>query len=408
MAISVSSVDAILKEIVEPAVIDALPKTKTLYSEFEKNVDTVVFNNEFYAPLRSQRHSGVANLASDTSKLRTGADATTRANVGVKIMTGSFDITDLAMKASQGDKKAIVSELSRASKSLTEDFKKDINRQLNSDGVGVIAQVAGSASGTSVTVTYVDSSCDDGRVKNASGSVNGDISPTKYIIPGQILGVGTAGADTGTVHSVSGTTVNFTGALNSAANDAIYILDGDGAGAGTSEVQGIKAAINSDTSGTYAGVDRTTQTWTAQSGTAAGVLSISDMEDLYVSALEYMQDGDRYAWFMNKTLYRKFGDLLVAMRREPKNVQLKSGWSGLSFQMGAGEVGVFLDFDTPDGAAVLVNLDTWTVAQVADMSFINDFNRRDDYLTYQKVMVYYWNVLCKAPAANGILTNKTA
>lgn len=411
MAVSGADLSAIVKEVVQPYVQDNINKEKFLLDQLKRNANTEVYNGTIYAPVRSQRHSGITNLAADTSKLKSGNDSTLRANVGVKIMTGTFDITDFARKATNTTKKAVANEAIRQADSLKSDFAKAANRQFFSDGVGVVAQVSGSVSGSQVTFIRPNSNIDDGRVKDTYGSINGDCPPEDYIVPGQIIGVGTAAADTGTVSTISGGTITFTGAVNSAANDALYILDGDGAGAGTSEIQGLKSAINSDTTGTYAGIDRTAMTWTAQADTVSEALSLATMETIYLKARKYKQGKDRFAWFVNQSLYRKFGSLLTSLRRTVDEMELVSGWSGLKFQVGdSGMLGVILDEDVPDGAAFLVNLDTWTIAQVEDMSFAEDgaFLRKTDYLTYQKVMVWYVNLLCVAPAANGVLHRKTA
>ena len=73
----------------------------------------------------------------------------------------------------------------------------------------------------------------------------------------------TAGADLGTVTSVSGNTVVMTGSPAIVANDTVYRVDGSGEGAGTSEIQGMRAALSSSTgTSTYAGVARSTHGWT--------------------------------------------------------------------------------------------------------------------------------------------------
>jgi len=111
---------------------------------------------------------------------------------------------------------------------------------------------------------------------------------------------------------------------------------------------------------------------------------------------------------MNKSLYTKYGDLLTALRRTVNKVELTSGWSGLAFEAGMGEVGVYLDFDTPEGDAALLNLDTWTVCQIADLGVVEDNAlRRADYITFQKVFSWYTNLLNVAPAANGRLVRRT-
>jgi hypothetical protein len=142
-------------------------------------------------------------------------------------------------------------------------------------------------------------------------------------------------------------------------------------------------------------------------------LTISAIESVYLAAKKYSQMGDQYAIFCNKTLYKKYGDLLTAMRRVVNETELLGGWTGLEFAAGAGKVGVFLDYDVPDGELLVINLDSWTICQVSDMGWLEDVRegalfRRPDKITYQATMAWFTNLLCRAPAANGRLTQKTS
>jgi hypothetical protein len=402
------------KKVIQPYIQDNIPDQTKLLKVLKKNENVQFFNNAFYAPVRSFRHGGVVNLANETAKLRTGSSPTIQASVTPKLLTGTFDISDVVNKAASGDRGAVENAMQFQMKTLKNDFAKNINRQYHSDGVGVISEVSGSVGTGTLTVVYPTASVDDGRVTPYYGAINYDIKPTKYFATGQAIGIGTAAADVGTISTITGGTATgtlvVTGAPVIAANDAVYLVDGDENAAGTSEIQGIRKALSEGTAD-YAGLARSSSdVWSPQfAGTAANAaLSINDMEVIYMSAYEYAQEGDRYAWFMNKTLYTKYGDLLTALRRTVDKTELVSGWSGLSFEAGMGNVGVFMDFDTPDGDAVLLNLDTWTVCQVADMGFVEDNTlRRSDYITFQKVFSWYTNLLCAAPAANGRLVRRT-
>lgn len=417
-AVGIADFDNAMLEVVQPYIQDNVPSQTKLLQVLKKNTNVETFNDNFYAPIRNNRHGGVVNLANDKAKLRTGSAGVTRANVGVKLVTGTFDISDLVKKATQGDKRAVETAMDFQMKTLKTDFSKTLNRQYASDGVGVIGQVAasgGSVGAGTLAVVYPDGNLDDGRGDAAGwyGQINGDIKPTKYFAVGQAIGIGTAGADVGTITAITGGTAQgtlvVTGAPAIAANDAIYLVDGDESAPGTTEIQGYRAALSVGTAD-YAGVARSNDIWAPQYlGTAANAaLSVNDMEVVYMDAVEYGQEGDKYAWFCNKRLYTKYGDLLTALRKTVNKTELVSGWSGLSFEAGNGEVGVFCDYDIPDGEMVLLNLDTWTVCQVADMSFIEDSAlRRSDYITFQKVFTWYTNLLCVCPAANGRLVRRT-
>ena len=414
MAILLSNVTNALQKVIMPFIQDNFNKQTILLDQVKRNKGVTFMNDYFYAPIRSSRHGGVTNLANDGSTLVSGKSSIGQASVGVKILTGTFDISKLTLDATKTGKSAVENQLTFQASTLASDFAKDVNRQMFSDGIGAIAQVIGSVGVGTMSLKRPDSSLDDGRSIDNYGTINGDISPVEYIFPDMVLGIGTAGADLGTVTSVTGNTVVMTGGPAIVAEDTVYRVDGDGGGAGTAEIQGIRAALSSSTgTSTYAGVARSTQSWTPQIGTTAEALTLSAMEDVYLAAKKFAQAGDRYAIFVNKTLYKKYGDILTSMRRTVNETQLLGGWTGLEFAAGAGSVGVFLDYDTPDGEVLVLNLDTWTICQVSDMGWLEDpqsgaLVRRRDSITYQATMTWFTNLICLAPAANGRLTQKRA
>lgn len=415
-AFDIADYTAAFEKVIQPYIQDNVPSQTKLLKVLKKNDSVEFFNDAFYFPVRSNRHGGVTNLANPKAKLVTGSAPTTQGTVTPKYLTATFDLTDVVMKASQGREGAVESAMEFQMRTLTTDFAKSVNRQYFSDGVGLIAQ-AGSVGAGTLSVTYPGGTAPDdtrGDIAGWFGPINYDIKPTKYFTAGQIIGVGTAGADLGTITSVSGGsavgTLVVTGDPAIVALDSVYIMDGDGNAAGTSEIQGIRAALSVGTATTYAGISTSLDIWSPQyMGTSANAaLTIADMDTIYQSAYEYASEGDRYAWFMNKTLYNKYGQLLTALRRTVNKTELVSGWSGLAYEAGMGEVGVFQDYDCPDGEAILLNLDTWTVCQVADMGFVQDnMLRRSDYISFQKVFSWYTNLACRCPAANGRMLRRT-
>jgi len=414
MPIILSDVSNALEKVIQPFITDNFDKTTPLLDSIKKNTNVTFFNDNFYAPVRTSRNGGITNLADDGNSLVSGSSSIGQASVAVKTLTGTFDISKLTMDATKSRKGAVENQLTFQARSLSSDFAKDTNRQYYSNGSGMIAQVGGSVGAGTIGLVYPDANIDDGRAGTWYGSINGDIAHAKYIQPKNIIGIGTAGADVGTVTTASGTTVVVTGAPAIVASDVIFRLDGDAEGDGTAEIQGMREALSDSTgTSTYAAVARSTNGWTPQLGTVSEALSLSKMEDKYLASLEYGQSADRYAIFVNKTLYKKYGDILTSMRRTVNTAELLGGWSGLEFQMGKGKVGVFLDFDVPDGEVLIVNMDSWTVCQVSPMSWAEDpasgkpLIRRRDKITYQATMVWFTNLICTAPGANGRLAQKS-
>lgn len=419
-----SDVSNALHNILLPYVRDNFPKQTILLDQLKRNSGVTFMNNKFYAPMRSTRHGGVTNLANDGNSTVSGTAGLSQANVSVKIITGAFDISKLAIDATKSSQSAVTNALTFQAEALASDFARSVNRQLYGDGAGIIGEYQGSSAAAAFTMTNPGTSAgtNDGRVldRYGTGVVNGDINPIKYLAPSMIIGVGSPGTALGTVSSMTsnGTigTITISATQNAAyaAGQAVYLADGSGAGQGTMEVTGLKNALSS-TTGTYqyAGVARSTTGWTPQFGSVSEALTLSRMEQSYLAAKEYSQMGDQYAIFMNRTLYKKYGDLLTSMRRTVNETELLGGWTGLEFAAGAGKVGVFLDYDVPDGEFFVINMDSFTICQVSDLGWLEDPNggsllRLSNKIQYQAEMAWFFELLCLAPAANGHETQKTS
>jgi hypothetical protein len=414
MALLLSNYTAALKEIVLPYIQDNFPKDKILVDQMKRNAGVTFINDEFIAPVRTSRHGGIASMGNDGNNVNAANGASTsRGTVSVKTHSGAFNISKLAMDASATSKGAVQAALEFQTQTLASDFGRHINRMLYSDGVGAVSMVLGSVSGTEASVTYPTASLDDGRSIDWYGTINNDIAADKYLAVGQLLGVGTGAAAVGTVSALTGTSVQFTGTLTTAANDTLYVVDGSGGGAGTAEIQGLRAALSSTTgTSTYAGLARSVKGWAPAFGSASEALTLSRMEGSYLSAREIGQAGDTYVVLVNKSLFQKYGDILTAMRRTVDKADLLGGFKGLEFAAGDGNVGVFLDYDVPDGEVLIVNLDTWRICQVNDLDWVSGaagepLLRLQNTITYQATLVWFANAICLAPGANGRETRKT-
>ena len=403
-----------------PFVRDNFPTATILLDQVKRNAGVTFMNDKFYASIRSTRHGGVTNLGGDTAQLVSGKAKHAQLNVGVKILTGTFDISKLTIDATKTTKGAVENQLTGQAKSLASDFARNANRQYFGDGSGAIAQVAASSSSSKATFESIDS---DGIALNTLispdhyGTVNDDIKDNKYITEGMAITCGSGSGSVGTIgtvtYSSSGGTISYNADVSATASQAIYKSDADG-NQGTSEINGLADALKSDANGTstYAGTTHATFSMASQFGSTKEALSLSRMEDKYLSAKEYAMTGDQYAIFVNKTLFKKYGDILTSMRRAVNKTDLLGGWTGLEFAAGAGKVGVFIDYDVPDGECLIINMDTLTVTQVSDLDWMENpggggLIRKVNYITYQATMVWFTNLLCLAPAANAKLAQKT-
>src|SRR5690606_30105723 len=116
-------------------------KQTILLDQVKRNSGTTFINDTFYVPLRTSRNAGVVNLASDTSKLRNGAANIGQASTPVRTATGTFEISKLAMAATQNSKGSVEPMLRFQADSLMTDFSRSVNRQFMGDGSGIIAYI---------------------------------------------------------------------------------------------------------------------------------------------------------------------------------------------------------------------------------------------------------------------------
>src|SRR3990167_1371689 len=138
MAFVLSDFSNALHNILLPYIRDNFPKQTVLLDQLKRNSGVTFMNNNFYAPLRATRHGGVTNLANDGNSTISGTSGLAQASVGVKILTGAFDISKLAIDATKSSKSAVENALTFQATSLASDFARSANRQFYGDGSGIV------------------------------------------------------------------------------------------------------------------------------------------------------------------------------------------------------------------------------------------------------------------------------
>ncbi|MEK9207797.1 MAG: hypothetical protein AAB922_04895, partial [Patescibacteria group bacterium] len=172
MAVLLSNVTNALQKVIMPFIQDNFNKQTILLDQLKRNQGVTFMNDNFYAPVRTSRHGGITNLANDGNSLVSSKSSIGQANVGVKILTGTFDISKLTLDATKSSKGAVENQLTFQARTLSDDFAKNVNRQFYSDGIGAVSQVAGSVGAGTMSLKVPNSSLDDGRSVDNYGTVN--------------------------------------------------------------------------------------------------------------------------------------------------------------------------------------------------------------------------------------------
>jgi hypothetical protein len=402
MALLLSDISAVLKEVVPQVVYDQLSNINILFQKVRSDSSIIDTNNNIYLPARTGRHSGIYSVAENTNP-RVGKSKRQRMSSAIKFTFGTLEITDQTLTAAKrGDKKAVVPILEDEIISLTETFEKDINRQWFGDGTGQLCVTNGSGS-SSTTLTV-------------------DTPGTEYLIEGMYIEIVDSGA--AEISSVdSSTQVTLSSALSWSDDEAVTKENATSSDA--SEMMGLKGIIDDgDFVSTFQGLARASNTWlNAHTDDTAEALTEADMITQFLNAKKFASKIDKKTGemknklviFMGQTLFEKYGSLLTSLKRT-RDLQevLSGGWKGLEFM--GGDAAVMLEYDCPAGFVFITDLTSLVRAEMSNpFEWLDGEGERgiltrspDNRTIWEATMKYYANLVCTKPQANARLSGKTA
>lgn len=390
MAIQFSDISAILEKVIRPALEDQVTSEATLWQIARKNFGiTQWVNQTFYIPIRTSRFPGVYALPEGAALIQ-GKPTLTQAYATAITETGSFTITEQVLSVK--DRGSVVPILTTYSQALSRDITIDLNRQLWGSGDAVLGTASGAGT-NSTSLTLIP-----------SGSSNGDITAEDILVPGQYIQIGSGNGVQ--VSAVSGNTVTLAEARTWSDGDTVKKVIAAGASpTPASELAGFGALFST---GAYLGVDPANYpTWKAYIDTTSGPLTLADMHTAYLKAKKI---GNPKYVFMNRTLFRKYGNLLESqIRFTPKQV-LGGGWIGLDYMGGNAEV--VLDHFCPDSWVAFIDPKMLTIGELKPLDFLKGTDgyllRKTGYLEYEVTAVWMGNMATFARAAHAVLKNRTA
>lgn len=390
MALLISEIGAVLKKVIAPRVQEQITKESVLFNQIKKNVGVTVANNTIYSAARTGRHSGIYTAAENVAPYA-GKAAYAQPYTSMKYAFGTLELTDQAIEAAKGgDVKAIASILKLEIDALKNDFKLDINRMLHGAGTGKLCLANGA--GSSATALTVDSNPN-------GGDANEYISVGSYIVIG-------SGAAVQVTALTGSTGVTLAEARDWSDNDVVKR-------AGADEPMGLAGIIDDgDNVATIQAILRSSNPWAnSHVDDTAEVLSESDMISIF---LKTRRLGGAKFCLMGEAMYRKYGSLLLSMKRNTDSKPvLGGGWHGLDFM--GGQCPVLLDFDAWSGYVQFVNPDALTIAEMSEPFAWLEADAHGGILSrsssnrtvWEGTMKYYFNLFALDFKSHGRLSGKT-
>ena len=365
---TLTTLDAILKEIYLPGIQKQFNEKKVLLAKIKKGAKADVVGKKFVIPLATSRHQGIGARAEDGSLPTAGNTTYSNMTPSMRYNYAQVRVTGQAIEAAKSDKGSFLRALDSELKGATESLQRSVNRQLCGDGSGALAKLTATA---------------NNKVQA--------FDDTRYMEVGQTIDISQhddgSGTVSGTVESIgSSTSVTFVSAVNTGsltANEASAYIGGSrnlemmgingivddrdptdvlygGAGAadktGVASLQGLAVATN-----TF---------WKATRKNNSGTnrdLSISLMQDTLTDIdLNSGAGSDINMLFCRHGVFNKYGLLLVPDRRYAgNNLKFEGGFKTLEFN----GIPMFFDRDCVKNTLFFLNTDVLKLYEMAPLRF---------------------------------------
>lgn len=335
MSATLTTVDAILKEIYGPRIEDQLQSETVALKRIERTSDGVVSTvggKYVDFPIRVTRNHGIGYRNENEQLPAAGQQGYAEVHVPLKYGYGRVRLTGQVMELADGNPQAFASAMDREMDGLKDDLQKDQNRIVYGDGSGLLA---------SITTTTASSAAQD-------------VDNTQYLEIGMKVDVltrsdgSTVVLDT-TITDIDGNTVTFADAFTGATTAGVYRQGSYGR-----EPTGLGKIV--DNSSTLHGLAPASQRkWAAEimdNGGANRALS----ESLMIEGVDKVRvNGGKISVYLGSLgVRRAYFNLLTQQRRYADTKEFAGGFTGLAFNHGR-EIPMVEDPDAP--ANVMQGLD---------------------------------------------------
>ena len=324
--------------------------------------------------------NGGFGFASDSGNLPVAAsNKYTTFETTTKDMYGVIEISDKAIKASRLNTNSFVDLLNQEMNGILQAAKFNYSRALYTDGSGIIAKITAAVSNN--TVITVDS--------------------VKYLMEGMIIDILNATPITAKrIVAINRTTrkVTLDSAVTVASNDKITVQNSH-----NKEITGLGAILNSDTTQSLYGVDRSVNYWMMPyMKTITGEISDSKIQ----TAIDYLEEntGSTVDYISCAYDVRRFYlNYLELTRRNIDPMTLSGGFKAISFS----GIPIVANRHCPDATMDLLNSSSFTMHTLADWEWLDDDGKILKQIAgkpaWSAVLAKYGELMCDHPGGQARL-----
>ena len=349
---TLATADAILKDLYRGPIIEQINNKTYMLDMIERDSESVDFTGRrALFPVHSGRNLSTTSIADGGTLPVPGVQSYLDGIVGIKYHAAGMEITDQAIQQAKAGEGAFVNLLDADSKRLAQDMKKDINRQIFSDGKGTFTTLTSSpAAATTFTV-----------------------ASTQYLTVGQPIDIatvsnGTVKAAAVTITAINKTTKTITvgtAVTATATTDGVYAPGSYGLAmeAGLQNVVGSNRTlhgINSATAGN--------EFWNGNRLDAGAAVAGESLFEQLADTIGGVGQGEVDVFLTSRGIRRRLADTYQSTKRfnDAKAVEVHGGYTAIFVN----EIPVVADDDVPRGWAFALRKEGWKWFQVADPDWL--------------------------------------
>lgn len=399
MSATLTTVDAILKEVYEGQINDQLNNERVLIKRLERTAENITDNiggKYVVFPVKSGRNHGISYRAEGTQMAAAGKQAYKRATEDLQYGYGRVKASGQLMRLAETNKQAFASAIDREMDGMKDDIAKDENRiawghpdQAGLGHTGIIAKLTSSPS-TETTFTVDDSHwIEVGMILdtvNSGGPTVDDAGIEVTAVSGNTITIGAA------ISSTSGYYLTRTGNYNLEPYGISNIVDAAGA------LHGLNPATAGQ--GFWASQEDSSTT------TLTELAMITMADNIRTAGGEIIS-----AIFCSLGVRRAYWNLLTGLRRYNEPKEFAGGLTGLSFMYGGKDLPVVEDPMAPASHMVFLTEDEIKIFRDKDWYWEDIdgsvFKWVNGYDQFEAFMKQYWQMGTHKRNAHGKFTALT-
>jgi hypothetical protein len=345
MSTTMTTVDAILKEVYQGQINDQLNEERVVIKRLERTAENIsddVGGKRVVFPVRSGRNHGISYRGEGVAMADAGRQGYKAAQESLKSGYGRVKVTGHVMDLAESNKQAFASALDREMDGIKQDIGKDENRiawghpdQAALGHTGILAKLT-SSPGPSVTFT---------------------VDTVQWLEVGMVIdtvnsGTSTVQSTAATITAINSTTLTVTVAVAITSTSGYYVCR---TGNYSQEPYGLSNIV--DSAGALHALNPATagqEFWSSQENSTTTVLTEMAMIAM-ADNIRKAGGGNITAIFCSLGVRRAYWNILTGMRRYNEPKSFAGGLVGLSFMYGGKDIPVVDDPDAPASTMALVN-----------------------------------------------------